>query len=152
MNKYFVIFLLLSSIISPVASAADKITWVSLKDGMERSKSEKKAMIVDFFYGPECPRCAKLQKEVYDDPVIAKKIMDDFIPIRVDLAKKLTKDEEKLGEKYDYKNDCLLIFLDFDKNLIQDQAGKKLCFIDKVDPEEFVRYLDHIKKTYNKIR
>jgi thioredoxin-related protein len=136
--------------IGPASAAATsgRITWVSLKDGLNKAKSEKKAMIVDFFFGPECPRCAKLQKDVYDNPAIAKKIMDDFVPIRIDLTKKLTKDEEALGEKYDYKNDCLLIFLDYENNLIKDKTGKKLCFIDKVDPDEFIAYLDHIKNTY----
>ncbi len=107
-------------------------------------------MIIDFFFGPECPRCAKLQKEVYDDPAIAKKIMDDFVPIRVDLTKELTKEEKALGDKYDYKNDCLLLFMDYDSKLISDQTGKKLCFIDKVDPDEFIKYLDHIKASYYK--
>ena len=150
MKKYITLFLLLFTFFASAASAADKITWVTLKDGMPRAKAEKKAMIVDFFFGKGCPRCEKLQKEVYDNPVIAKKIMDDFIPIRVDLTKPLTKDEERLGEKFDYKKDCLLIFLDFDTNLILDKAGKRLCFIDKVDPEEFVGYLDHIKNVYSK--
>jgi thioredoxin-related protein len=144
------LFITLYMVFSPVAPAADRITWNTLQDGITRAKAEKKAMIVDFFYNMDCPRCAKLQKEVYENPAIAKKIMDEFIPIRVDLTKKLTKEEERLGEKYDYKNDCLLIFLDYDNNLIKDQTGKKLCFIDKVDPDEFIQYLDHIKKTYYK--
>lgn len=146
----FFLFIVLCMGFSSIAAAADKITWSTLNDGMTRAKAEKKAMIVDFFYNMDCPRCAKLQKEVYDNPAIAKKIMDEFIPIRVDLTKKLTKEEKQLGEKYEYKNDCLLIFLDYDNNLIKDQTGKKLCFIDKVDPDEFVQYLDHIKKTYYK--
>jgi len=150
MKRHFALFMLLFTLCSSTVFAADKITWLTLKDGLPKAKAEKKAMIVDFFFGPECPRCAKLQKEVYEDPAIAKKITDDFIPIRVDLTKKLSKDEEALGQKYDYKSDCLLIFLDYDSNLIKDQTGKKLCFIDKVDPDEFITYLDHIKKTYYK--
>ncbi|MGC2064112.1 MAG: thioredoxin family protein [Thermodesulfovibrionales bacterium] len=154
MKKRTTILLLLFFVLymdfSSMAAAADRITWSTLHDGIIRAKAEKKAMIVDFFYNMDCPRCAKLQKEVYENPAIAKKIMDEFIPIRVDLTKKLTKDEEQLGEKYDYKKDCLLIFLDYDNNLIKDQTGKKLCFIDKVDPDEFIQYLDHIKKTYYK--
>lgn len=144
------LFVTLYMVFSSAAAAADRITWYTLHDGTIRAKAEKKTMIVDFFYNMDCPRCAKLQKEVYENPAIAKKIMDEFIPIRVDLTKKLTRDEQQLGEKYDYKNDCLLIFLDYDNNLIKDQTGKKLCFIDKVNPDEFIQYLDHIKKTYYK--
>ncbi len=142
-----ILFILLYAGLS-TAAASGGITWNTLQDGQTRAKAEKKAMIVDFFYTLDCPRCAKLQNEVYENPTIAKKIMDEFIPIRIDLTKKLTREEEALGEKYDYKNDCLLIFIDYDNRLIKDQTGKKLCFIDKVDPDEFIQYLDQIRKTY----
>lgn len=128
--------------ISSTLFAAGELKWFSLKEGMERAKAEKKPMIVDFFYGKGCPRCEFLQKNVYNDPAIAKKIMDDFIPIKVDLTRKLSADEEALGKKYDYKNDCLLLFLDPSGNIIKDPSGKKLCFIDRVDPQEFIKYLD----------
>jgi thioredoxin-related protein len=122
------------------------VKWVSLKEGMERAKSEKKPMIVDFFFGKGCPRCEQLEKGVYSNQAIAKKIMDDFIPIRVDLTKELTKEEEKLGEKYDYKKDCLLLFLDSGGNIVKDPSGKRLCFADNVDEEWFIKYLDMVKK------
>ncbi len=123
-----------------------EIKWFSLKEGMEKAKLEKKPMIVDFFFGKGCPRCEELQKGVYDNPAIAKKIMDDFIPIRVDLTKKLTAEEEKLGAKYDYKNDCLLLFLDPGGNIIKDPSGKRLCFVENVEPEWFIKYLDTVEK------
>jgi len=130
--------------------AAGEVKWYSLKEGTAKARAEKKPVIVDFFYGKGCPRCEFLQKEVYGNPAIAKKIMDDFVPIMVDLTKPLSADEEKLGEKYEYKKDCLLIFLDTENNLIKDSKGRKLCFVDKVDPEEFIGYLDMIKKAATK--
>ncbi len=130
---------------SSVLFAAAGVTWLPLKDGMERAKVEKKPMIVDFHYGKGCPRCEYLDKNVYGDPAIAEKIMADFVPVRVDLNKKLSPEEQALGEKYNFKNDCLLLFLDPDGNLIKGTSGKGLCFIDKVDPEDFVKYLDSIK-------
>jgi thioredoxin-related protein len=127
------------------AFAAGELKWFSLQEGMERAKAEKKPMIVDFFYGKGCPRCEFLQKNVYDNPKIAQKIMEDFVPIRVDLTKKkLTNEEEALGKKYDFKNDCLLLFLDPQANIIKEK-GKRLCFVDKIDPDEFAKYLDTIK-------
>ncbi len=129
------------------ALAGDGLKWFPLREGMARAKSENKPMIVDFFYGKGCPRCEFLQKNVYEDPAIAKKIMEDFVPIRIDLNKKLTAEEEALGKKYDYKNDCLLLFLDPSGDIIKDPSGKKLCFIDKIDPEEFIKYLDAHKRT-----
>ena len=145
---FFLVMFVLT--LSFFASASEGLKWYPLKEGMEKAKAEKKPVIVDFFYGKGCPRCEFLQKEIYGNPAIAKKIADDFVPILVDLTKKLSPEEEKLGEKYDYKKDCLLIFLDNDDNLIKDTSGKKLCFIDKVDPEEFIAYLDMIKAKYSK--
>ena len=128
--------------------SADGVQWFSLKDGFAKAKLEKKPSIVDFFYGKGCPRCEKLQKYVYDDTTIAKKINDDFVPIRIDLTKPLTSEEDALGKKFDYKMDCLLLFLDYNGDVISDSKGKRLCFVDNVEPEWFVSYLDMIKKNY----
>jgi len=130
--------------------ASDGLKWLSLKEGFAKAKLEKKPCIVDFYFGKGCPRCEKLQKYVYDDPTIAKKIMDDFVPIRIDLTKPLTKEEDALGKKFDYKMDCLLLFLDYNGEVISDSKGKRLCFIDNVEPDFFVSYLDMIKNSYKK--
>ena len=132
------------------AFASDGIQWYSLKDGMEKAKNEKKPSIVDFWFGVECPRCERMQKYVYNDPIITKKIMADFIPIKIDLTKPLTEEEDALGKKFDYKMDCLLLFLDHNGEVLSDPQGKRLCFIDSVDPEWFVSYLDMIKKQYER--
>jgi thioredoxin-related protein len=142
--------ILLTLTVISIAAASDEIKWFSLNAGMEKAKAEKKPMIVDFYFGKGCPRCEALQKGVYDNPTIAKKIMDDFIPIRVDLTKPLTDEEKKLGNKYDYKNDCLLLFLDDKANIIKDPSGKSLCFVSSVDAEWFVKYLDMIKASQSK--
>lgn len=131
--------------LSSYAFGTTGIKWLPLKEGMEKAKVEKKPMIVDFFFGKGCPRCEALQKGVYDNPTIAKKIMDDFVPIRVDLTKKLSPEEERLGNQYDFKNDCLLLFLDPQGTIIKDPSGKRLCFVENVEAEWFVKYLDMIK-------
>jgi thiol-disulfide isomerase/thioredoxin len=144
------LIIVIAALLLPSFASADAgIKWLSLKDGREKAAAEKKPMIVDFFYGKGCPRCEKLQKGVYENPVIAKKIMDDFVPIRVDLTRKLTPEEEKLGTQYDYKNDCLLLFLDPSGGIIKDPSGKKLCFVENVEAEWFVKYLDMIRKQQN---
>ncbi len=136
----FVVGLLVAS----SASAGDLVNWYNIQDGMAKARADKKPVVLDFFYGKGCPRCEFLEKEVYSNPTIAKKIMEDFVPIRIDLKKKLSAEEQSLGEKYNFKNDCLLIFLDSRGDLVK-EAGKKLCFIDKVDPQEFIKYLDLAK-------
>jgi len=145
MKKLHVVMILATLIAASLSFASGEIRWFSLRDGEERARAEKKPMIVDFYYGKGCPRCETLQKKVYDDPLIAEKIQRDFIPIRIDLTKKLTKGEKKLGERYDYKDDCLLLFLDHTGAVLNDPKGKRLCFIDAVDPESFAGYLDMIK-------
>ena len=146
MKRISLLAIVLVLSVFPYAFGSAEIKWLPLKEGMEKARIEKKPMIVDFFFGKGCPRCEALQKGVYDNPTIAKKIMDDFIPIRVDLTKKLTSEEEKLGNQYDFKNDCLLLFLDHNGTIIKDPSGKRLCFIDTVEPEWFVKYLDMIKQ------
>ena len=143
---YVLLVVIAVLVISAQTFGAAGVKWLSLKEGMEKAKTEKKPMIVDFFFGKGCPRCEQLQKGVYDNPAIAKKIMNDFVPIRVDLTKKLTPEEEKLGNQYDYKNDCLLLFLEPGGTIIKDPSGKKLCFVENVEPEWFIKYLDMVKK------
>jgi thioredoxin-related protein len=145
MKRSLFLFLVFGVLCSSCVSASDLVKWRSLKDGMETAKAEKKPVVLDFFYGKGCPRCEFLEKEVYSNPAIAKKINEDFVPIRIDLMKKLSPEERSLGEKYHYKDDCLLIFLDVKGDLVQGPGGKSLCFIDKVDPDEFIKYLDMTK-------
>ncbi len=132
--------------LSSVAQAADGVPWLGLKAGYAKAKQEKKPLLVDYYFGKGCPRCEKLDEEEYAKPEIIKKITDDFIPVRVDLTKKLTEEEEQLGEKYDYKKDCLLLFLDSEGNILKDTEGKHLMCATMIDPEQFIQYLDKVKK------
>ena len=147
--KKLILLMTFFMLVGPTHSfAADGVQWLSLKDGLVKAKIEKRPLIVDFFYGKGCPRCESLQKNVYDDPLISKKIMTYFVPVKVDLTRPLTAQEDAFGKKFDYKNECLLLFLDHNGELINDTKGKRLCFADKVDSEWFDSYLDMIMKKY----
>lgn len=124
---------------------AEKVNWHSLKDGMAKARLEKKPLLVDFGVVKGCPRCEFLQKNVYSSDKIVEKINSDFIPVFIDLGKDLTPEEKALGEKYNYKSDCLLLFLDYEGNVIKDPEGGKMCFADKVEPEVFIKYLEQVK-------
>lgn len=130
---------------SSFAIAADEVTWLTLSEGAAKAKAEKKPMIVDFFYGDGCLRCEKLVKGVYDNQAIAQRLMVDFIPIRVDLSKNLTEQEEKLGDKHDYKKECLLLFLDSEGNTLKDPEGNPLSCATTIDADLLIRYLDSVK-------
>ena len=150
MKRAFAIAVIIAVFASARVFAGSGIKWYTLHEGIERSAAEKKPMIVDFFYGKGCPRCEAMQKYVYDDPAIAAKVMADFIPVRIDLTKKLTAEEERLGKRFDFKNDCLLLFLDHHGELINHPGGTRLCFVNKVDPDRFVKYLDTVTAGYRK--
>jgi thioredoxin-related protein len=148
MKKYVLLVVLCVVAGYSASFAAEGIQWMSLKEGMIKAKIEQRPLIVDFYYGKGCPRCESLQKNVYDEPSIARKIMSSFVPVKIDLTKPLTAQEDALGKKFEYKNDCLLLFLDHNGELIHDTEGKRLCFVDKLDPKWFDSYLDLIIKKY----
>ncbi|HAK89617.1 MAG: hypothetical protein A2077_06135 [Nitrospirae bacterium GWC2_46_6] len=158
MKKFYALTITVFLFICADVFAASEIKWLTLKEGTEKAQIEKKPMIVDFFYGKGCPRCELLQKIAYDNPSIAEKLIKDFIPVRVDLTKALSKEEEMLGNQYDFKNECLLLFLDHNGNIIKDPGGKKFCFIDAKEPhwlsqleaEWFIKYLDSVLSNYKK--
>ncbi len=145
MRRPVIVVIMALVLLASYAFADVGVKWYTLTEGQAKSKTEGKPVILDFFYGKGCPRCEFLEKEVYSNPKIAKKIMDDFIPIRIDLSKKLSPEEQSLGEKYAFKNDCLLVFLDLKGEIMKGTGGKKLCFVDKVEPDEFIKYLDTVK-------
>lgn len=131
-----------------VRPAMAGIHWVTLAEGLKIAADEHKPVIVDFYFGRGCPRCESLQKNVYDNPAIGEKISEDFVPVRIDLSKKLTVEETALGKQYDFKNDCLLLFLDQNGRLAKGPGGKRLCFADAVEPEQFIQYLDMVRAGY----
>ncbi|MEK7333187.1 MAG: thioredoxin family protein [Nitrospirota bacterium] len=124
---------------------AEKVNWHSFKEGMAKARLEKKPLLVDFGIVKRCPRCEFLMKNVYSKDEIVKKINSDFIPVFIDLGKDLAPEEKALGEKYDYKSDCLLLFLDYEGEVIKNPLGGKMCFADKIEPEVFIKYLEQVK-------
>jgi len=112
------------------------------------AEEQKKPMVVDFAVPENCSRCEFLEKNVYSRDDIVNKINADFIPIWVDLSGAMTVEEAKLGEAFDYRSDCLLLFLNHEGKIIKDPEGGELCFADEVEPEVFMRYLDHARENY----
>src|SRR5208283_5911076 len=101
MDKRGIMFAALICLLLVAVPAVAEIHWSTLDEGLKTGASQHKPLIVDFFYGKGCPRCEFLQKQVYDNPAIAKKISDNFVPVRVDLTKKLTAEETAFGNRYD---------------------------------------------------
>jgi thioredoxin-related protein len=135
-----VLFLVLSV---PFAEGADDvITWHSLSQGRKKARIEKKPMVVDFYTDHACPRCREMERHVYRNPEIARKLNSEFIAVRIDLGRELEFEEKMLGERYGYREDCLLLFLDRNEKVMKDASGKGLCFTSAVTPDAFLDYLE----------
>lgn len=128
---------------------ASKVNWHSLEEGLSISENLKKPLLVDFGVEEGCHRCEFIQKNVYANAEILKKINSDFVPIFIDLGKPISSQEIALGEKYDFKNDCLLLFLNHKSEVIRNPEGGEMCFVGRIEPQEFIAYLDHIIMMYN---
>jgi len=126
------------------AAAAQEINWYKLSEGKQLAKEQKKPMMVDFYYSGECPRCRQMD-EVYRNPEIVGKLNADFISIRIELSGAISKEEDELGQKYGYGHDCLLLFLDYNGDVIE-EAGQRLCFVQAVDEKWFLEHLDLVKE------
>ena len=123
-----------------------KVKWYTLAEGREKALREKKPCVVDFFVSEGCPRCQNMDRFVYSNQEIAEKMNAEFVPIKINLGRELTQEERMLGEKWEFKNDCLLLFMDHRGNVLEDRSGKKICIADYVDPRWFIEYLDIAKE------
>jgi hypothetical protein len=133
----------------PDSQYASKVNWNSLEEGIKKARAAGKPMLVDFAVHEGCERCEFLQANVYSRDTIVDKINKDFIPVFIDLAQALTPEERALGEKHEFHDDCLLLFLDHNRNPIFDKDDGKMCFPDKIEPEVFMDYLDYVTSIYN---
>ena len=59
------------------------VDWVHFNDAIEKSKAEKKLVLIEI-YTNLCRHCEKLDKNVYNDPKIARKINANFVPVKID--------------------------------------------------------------------
>jgi hypothetical protein len=80
---------------------------------------------------------------VYSQPMIAEKLNNDFIPVRVDLEGRLPPGAKAIGKRYDFKFDCLLVVCDADGNAVKDTSSGRMCFTAAVKPEWFISYLNN---------
>ena len=136
---------------SGVPAYAGQVNWHDLEKGREMARAKKKPLIVDFAVPSGCDRCDFLQDNVYNRDEIVEKINSDFVPIWINLdasSHTLTPEEERLGQKFEYRRDCLLLFLDHEERVIQDPEGKQFCFAEEIEPEVFIEYLDYVKTKY----
>ncbi len=133
-------------------SAGPQINWHTLASGREIAMREKKPMVVDFASGPGCPRCEQMSSGPYSDPRVVSELNSEFVPIKIDLSRPITADELALGNRFNFRNDCLLLFLDYRGNPIADPIEGKLCFVEAVNSKDFLKYLDAALKNARQMK
>ncbi len=140
------LFLFVVGCASTETKTSETIRWYKLKEGIALARKFHRPCVIDFYFPGGCSRCSRLEQRVYNDPRIIKKINSEFIPIRINLAEPLTSEERALGERFKYKHECLLVFMDEEGRVIEDLSGNKLCFTDYIEPEWFLKYLEIARK------
>ncbi len=125
-----------------VEKRPELIQWRTLEVGKAEAAATGKPCLVDFFYSEECPRCAALLNGIYTDQSVADKINRNFIPIRVDLTRPLSKEERQVADEMNSGNECILLFLDPTGKVVKNHKGIAICTMDMMGKEEFVGYLD----------
>ncbi len=133
-------------------SGGPHINWHTLAAGRELAMREKKPMVVDFASGPGCPRCEQMSAGPYSNAEVISELNREFVPIRIDLSRPITPGELALGNRFNFRNDCLLLFLDYRGNPIADPIEGKLCFVEAVNSKDFLKYLDAALKNAKEVK
>ncbi len=119
-----------------------KITWHQLIPGRVEAVRNHKPCLVDFYYGPNCPRCSMFDKKIYNDPEVIARLNRDFVAIRIDLRNPLNREEQALADAMQTNGECMLMFLNEDGKIVKTKGGKPICTMDKISRQQFISYLD----------
>lgn len=138
-------FVLVGSIRAQDASVpAEGVDWKPFNEAIELAAEQKKKVLVDI-YAAWCPWCRRLQREVYVEESVQRRLEDDFIVTRLDGENQvdsvrfreftLTQSELALGfGTQGYPN---TVFLDSDGQYITRLPGF-------VDAAEFTKVLAYV--------
>lgn len=130
---------------APAAGKPAAIHWVTLAEGEQLARDQGLPLMVDFYVPSACARCEGMNESVYQDPEVAQRVNQWFVPVRIDLTGTLTARERVLGETYEYRSDCLLLFLDAQGTVIEDATIGRFCFAEALSKQQFLGYLQRAK-------
>lgn len=121
--------------------APGKVAWNTLAEGRKLAWVQEKPLLVEYYVPAGCHRCERMDQEIYGNEEIARLINERFVPVRIDLTGNLTRDEVELGRRYDYQFECLLLFLDYEGQVLEKAGGGRMCFAEFISPAWFKEYL-----------
>jgi len=121
---------------------AAPIRWRTLAEGKAEAQALGLPYYVDFYYGEECSRCMEMQRKIYANRAIASRLSELFVPIRIDLKKKLTEGEAALMKKLGARGECVFAFLHPNGQLMLDADGRTLSETGNVSAHKFSMFLD----------
>ncbi len=122
---------------------ASKPGWVTDQpQALEKAKSEKKLVLMDFTGSDWCGWCMKLDKEVFSTPEFQKYAQDHLVLVELDFPRKkvlppsLKSQNDALGQKYSIEGYPTIIVLDAQGNKVKElgyQPGGPKAFIAELD-------------------
>ncbi len=146
LRQFFLLFTaaLLIASCQPVShiNQRQKITWHRLIPGRMEAARNHKPCLVDFYYGPNCPRCAMFENRIYNDPEVIARVNRDFTAIRIDLRQPLNREERALAAAMQTNGECMLMFLNEAGKIVKTKGGTPICTMNKITRQQFISYLD----------
>jgi thioredoxin-related protein len=69
-------------LIKTAAAPAEKLEWLTLEQALQKNKTKPKKILVDV-YTNWCGWCKKMDKQVYLNPEVVKKLNQDFYVVKL---------------------------------------------------------------------
>ena len=147
-----ILFVLLLNVlmIGKATATSELVQWRTLKEGKIEARERNMPVLIDFYVEDNCPRCDALEREVYVNMYITNKINEKFVPVRVDLDKELTPEEQALMDELQTGGECVLAFLNADGTIIKDNKGATISSMKMLPPNKFNWFMDQALAHLNK--
>lgn len=129
MKKPIFLSLILLSLLSAVACAADKAWLTDYEEALAKAKAEDKVLLIEFHGSDWCPPCIKLNQEVLTKDEFKAYAKESLVLLNVDFPRKTALSDEQrshneaLAEKFGLQGVPMVVLLDGDGNILDKNVG-----------------------------